>query len=62
VHNGNKDRNSQAVAIFVDVVQIQSAQKNREENKFSSRVEVGIVTPKAFGVVKDEALMPLSFC
>jgi hypothetical protein len=37
-------------------------EKNREENKFSSRVEVRIVIPKAFGVVKDEALMPLSLC
>ena len=26
-------------------------QKNREENKFSSRVEVRVVTPKAFGAV-----------
>ena len=25
--------------------------KNREENKFSSRVEVRVVTPKAFGAV-----------
>jgi len=26
-------------------------EKNREENKFSSRVEVRVVTPKAFGAV-----------
>jgi hypothetical protein len=36
--------------------------KNREKNKFSSRVKVGTVTPKAFGVViKTETLVPLSF-
>ena len=27
------------------------SKKNREENKFSSRVEVRVVTPKAFGAV-----------
>jgi len=38
------------------------SKKNREKNKFSSRVKVGTVTPKAFGVViKTETLVPLSF-
>src|SRR6266550_3945342 len=37
------------------------AKKNREENKFSSRVEVRIATPKAFGAVNERwALVPLS--
>src|SRR5204863_7470195 len=35
-------------------------QKNREENKFSSRVEVRVVTPKKFGAVNSASgLMPL---
>jgi hypothetical protein len=35
------------------------AKKNREENKFSSRAEVGIVIPKAVGIVTGaKALVP----
>src|SRR6202011_4695498 len=37
--------------------------KNREENKFSSRVKFGVVTPKDFSksLIKRRASMPLSF-
>jgi hypothetical protein len=39
-----------------------AVKKNREGNKFSSRVEVRILTLKLFGVVIErEDLMPLSF-
>src|SRR3954453_8579207 len=37
-----------------------AGKKNREENKFSSRVEVRVVTPKKFGAVNTATgLMPL---
>jgi len=30
-------------------------EKNREENKFSSRVELGVVIPKRFGVITEHS-------
>jgi hypothetical protein len=42
------------------VICVNDSKKNREENKFPSRVEVRFVAPKAFGVVIERwALVPL---
>jgi hypothetical protein len=46
---------------FLDCARSDREEKNREENKFSSRVEVRVVTPKAFGVVNQAWGVSASF-
>ena len=42
------------------IISLGPYKKNREENKFSSRVEVRVVTPKKFGAVNTASgLVPL---